>query len=343
MLKIGLLGVGHLGKIHLKCIRLATERYELVGFYDPNPQVREQVANEFDVRAFASAAELIAAVEVVDIVTPTPLHYELVKQALEAGKHVFVEKPLTETVEQGRKLIELARDRGLLVQVGHVERFNPALLALEDIPLDPMFIEAHRLANFNPRGTDVSVVLDLMIHDLDIVLNLVGSEVTEIHASGVAVVSETPDIANARLEFANGCVANITASRISLKQMRKLRLFQPNAYISLDLLDKEAQVIRLLAADEAAPPTGQQFPLETPRGTQTLHLDMPAVEPVNAIRMELETFAESIQSGRAPRVSIEDGYRALELAQRITADMEARLANVGPGRLPNVKSDAPRS
>lgn len=343
MLKIGLLGVGHLGKIHLKCIRLATASYELVGFYDPNPAVREEVANEFDVTAFPSAAELIAAVDVVDVVTPTPLHYELVKQALEAGKHVFVEKPLTETVEQGRKLIELARERGLLVQVGHVERFNPALLALENMPLQPMFIEAHRLANFNPRGTDVSVVLDLMIHDLDIVLNIVGSEVVEIHAGGVAVVSETPDIANARLEFANGCVANITASRISLKQMRKLRLFQPNAYISLDLLDKEAQVIRLLDEDQAAPATGQQFPLETPRGTKTLHLDMPTVEPVNAIRMELETFAESIQANEPPRVSIEDGYRALELAQRITADMESRLARVRPDRLTDYQDQPPRS
>jgi predicted dehydrogenase len=337
MLKIGLLGVGHLGKIHLKCIRLAAEVYELIGFYDPDPEVRAYVSREFGVPAFDSAAALISAAEVVDIVTPTPLHYELVKQALEAGKHVFVEKPLTETVEQGRELIELARDRGLLVQVGHVERFNPALLALENTPLQPMFIEAHRLATFNPRGTDVSVVLDLMIHDLDIVLNLVGSEVVDIHAGGVAVVSTTPDIANARLEFANGCVANITASRISLKQMRKLRLFQPNAYISLDLLDKEAQVVRLLDAGETAPATGQQFPLETPRGTKTLHLDMPTVEPVNAIRMELETFAESIRAGRPPRVSIEDGYRALELAQRITADMESRLTKLDnwPAPTPN--------
>ena len=328
MLKIGLLGVGHLGKIHLKCILLAADTYELVGFYDSNPGVRAKIADEFGVRAFESAAELIAAVDVVDVVTPTPLHYQLVKQALEAGKHVFVEKPLTETVQQGRELIDLARERGLQVQVGHVERFNPALLALEDMPLHPMFIEAHRLALFNPRGTDVSVVLDLMIHDLDIVLNLVGSEVTEVHAGGVAIVSKTPDIANARLEFANGCVANITASRVSLKQMRKLRLFQPNAYISLDLLEKEAQVIRLLPEGQAVPSQGQHFPLETPEGTRTLHLDMPAVEPVNAIRMELETFAESIRAGLPPRVSIEDGYRALELAERITADMEKRLTRV---------------
>lgn len=327
MLKIGVLGVGHLGKIHLKCIGLAAEAYELAGFYDPDPATARRVAEEFGLRAFESVDQLLAAVDVVDIVTPTVTHYDLARRALEAGKHVFIEKPLTHTLEEARELVKLSHARNLLVQVGHVERFNPALLALEDTELKPMFIEAHRLAAFNPRGTDVSVVLDLMIHDLDIVLSMADSEVERVSASGVAVVSETPDIANARLEFANGCVANLTASRISLKQMRKLRLFQRDAYISLDLLDKQAQVIRLLDKG-AAPDNGQAFPLETPRGERVLHVDMPEIEPVNAIKLELETFARSIREGSRPRVNVEDGYRALELAYRITRDMSEREARV---------------
>lgn len=326
MLRIGVLGVGHLGKIHLKCIRLASQAFDLVGFYDPNPDVAAAVAAAYETRAFDSVAELIAAVDVVDIVTPTTTHFALAKQALEANRNVFIEKPLTQDLNEARQLLELSESRQLKVQVGHVERFNPALLALDDMVLEPMFIEAHRLANFNPRGTDVSVVLDLMIHDLDIILDMVRSPVKHVHAGGVAVVSEQPDIANARIEFENGCIANLTASRISLKQMRKLRLFQRDAYISLDLLEKEAQVIRLFDAEgDRVPEQGTSFPLETARGKRLLHVDLPKIEPVNAIKMELETFAESIQKDVAPRVPIQDGYRALELAHRISDDVDRRL------------------
>lgn len=320
MLKMGLLGVGHLGKIHLKCIRLAKAHYDLIGFYDANPEMARRVADEFHVKAYDSPEALIAASEVVDVVTPTPTHFDMVKLALKGGCHVFVEKPLTETLDEARELIELAKETGKLVQVGHVERFNPALLALGDLKVKPYFIEAHRLAMFNPRGVDVSVVLDLMIHDLDIILKLADDDVSDVRASGVAVVSDTPDIVNARIEFAGGAVANLTASRISLKNMRKVRLFQPDAYISLDFLEKESQIVRLF--DPAAaniPKAGQQFPLETPKGPRIIHVDQPDSGPINAIQMELESLADSIMNGKPAAVSIEDGYRALALAHRISA------------------------
>ena len=329
MLSIGLIGVGHLGKIHLKCIQLATAHYRLAGIHDLDAELAQRVGDEYGVPVFASIADLCAAVDVVDVVTPTPSHFPVVRQALEAGCHVFVEKPLTETLEEARALIELSRRTGKLVQVGHVERFNPALLALGDAPVKPYFIEAHRLAMFNPRGTDVSVVLDLMIHDLDIVLKLADDEVTEVRASGVAVLSTSPDIVNARIEFRNGAVANLTASRVSLKNMRKVRLFQRDAYISLDLLEKESQVVRLFDPDATdIPAGGQQFPLATPRGDRIIHVDQPASGPVNAIRMELESLAESIAAGRPAAVSIEDGYRALELAQRISDAVAENLARM---------------
>ncbi len=331
MLKIGLIGVGHLGKIHLKCIRLAQEVYELVGIYDTDPALAARVAEENGVRSYESLQALIADCEVVDVVTPTSTHFAVVRAALEGDCHVFVEKPLTSTLAEAESLIALSRDRGKLVQVGHVERFNPALLSLGDVPIRPYFIEAHRLALFNPRGTDVSVVLDLMIHDLDIVLKLANDEVTEVRASGVAVLSDTPDIVNARVEFRNGAVANLTASRISLKNMRKVRLFQRDAYISLDLLEKESQVVRLYDAEATdVPDHGQQFPLDTPRGARIIHVDQPASGPVNAIQMELESLAHSIESGQPAAVTIEDGYRALALAQRISdavAENQSRMPN----------------
>ncbi len=319
MFTIGVLGTGHLGKIHIKCIQQAQMHYKLAGFYDPDPATAAEVAQAFGTHAFPSVEALLEAVEVVDIVSPTITHFELASKALAAGKHVFIEKPLTHTLAQAKQLLELTHKMNVKVQVGHVERFNPALLALDDLAISPMFIEAHRLAIFNPRGTDVSVILDLMIHDLDIILSLTDSQVSKVSANGVAVVSDTPDIANARIEFANGCVANLTASRISLKQMRKLRLFQKDAYISVDLLDKQAQVVRLYEpSDPHIPQHGQLIPLQTAAGEKRIHLDMPAIEPTNAIRLELETFAESIQANTRPKVSIEDGYRALELAERIT-------------------------
>ncbi len=325
MLKIGVLGVGHLGKIHLKCILQTENVFELTGIYDPDEEAAREASETFGARRFDSVGELIQASEAVDIVTPTTTHFALAEQALQAGRHVFIEKPVTHTLAEAEKLLELARDRSVKVQVGHVERFNPTLLALEDMPLDPMFIEGHRLAVFNPRGTDVSVILDLMIHDLDIVLSLVGAPVRAVSASGVPVVSKTPDIANARIEFENGCIANLTASRISLKQMRKIRLFQKDAYLSLDFLGKQAQIVRMF--DENDLPEGKKeglLELETQDGMRWIQVSMPDIEPVNAIRRELETFAESIRQDKRPVVSIEDGYRALQVAYRIIEEIESR-------------------
>ena len=313
MIKIGVLGAGHLGKIHLKCIQ-ASEFLELVGFYDPDLENAQKVAESFSTRAFETAEALMNAVDAVDIVTPTVLHFDLAQQAARKGKHIFIEKPLTHTVAEAEELIKITTENNVKVQVGHVERFNPAFLSLGDVRISPMFVEAHRLAMFNPRGTDVSVVLDLMIHDIDLILHLVNSEVKSIHASGVAVVSQSPDIANARIEFENGCVANLTASRMSLKQMRKIRFFQRDAYISLDFLEKKSQIIRLLDENTEG---GNLMELETVRGTKFIDIQMPEPINVNAIQMELETFAESIRDNKKTRVTIEDGYKALKIAHQI--------------------------
>lgn len=325
MLKIGLLGAGHLGKIHLKCILLASEHFELVGFYDPDDRIAGEAIANTGARRFDDLDELIAACDVLDVVTPTSTHYELAIRIMQAGKHLFIEKPLTHTVSEARHLVDLAAQKKVQVQVGHVERFNPALLALGGKQLNPMFIEGHRLAVFNPRGTDVSVVLDLMIHDLDILLSLVPSKVSSISASGVSIVSRTPDIANARIEFDNGCVANLTASRISMKQMRKVRIFQEDAYISLDFLDKKAEIVRLHDSKDPSDSSSDNWlELNTDSGQKWMQLEMPPIEPVNAIKMELEAFAESIRSGTRPKVSIEEGYEALLLAQQIADKIEER-------------------
>lgn len=322
-MKIGVLGTGHLGKIHLKCIQMIPD-YELVGFYDPDDANAKVAMETYQVKRFEDMERLIDAVDVVDIITPTRTHFELAKLAIERGKHVFVEKPLTNTMAEAQILLDLSKKMGVKVQVGHVERFNPALLSLGTTPLNPMFVEAHRLATFNPRGTDVSVVLDLMIHDLDIVLSMVQSPVKMVRASGVAVVSDSPDISNARIEFENGCVANLTASRISLKQMRKIRLFQRDAYISMDFLDKQAQVIRLFDKGAADVPEGEDFlELVTPKGTKLIQLKNPQAEATNAIQMELDLFLKSIHNDTRPIVSIEDGYRALELAHQIIEQIDA--------------------
>lgn len=325
MLKIGVLGAGHLGKIHIKCILLASSAYELVGFFDPDKKAAQKAAETYNVPAFESMEALVNAVDVVDIVTPTVTHFKVASYAIQQGKHIFIEKPLTHTIEEAEKLVAMSEEFGVKVQVGHVERFNPALLALEDMTLNPMFIEAHRLALFNPRGTDVSVILDLMIHDLDIILSMVDSEVSAVSASGVQVVSDTPDISNARIEFKNGCVANLTASRISLKQMRKVRLFQKDAYISLDFLEKQAQVVRLYEEGAKNLPTDANLlELNTPKGQKLIHIDAPKIEPVNSIKMELETFAGSIEKNQAPKVSIDDGYKALKLAYQIVDEIRMR-------------------
>jgi predicted dehydrogenase len=326
-MRIALLGAGHLGKVHLKCI-LGSGCWEFVGFYEPDDRNAATAAAQFGVKRFTSLDKLLETVDAVDIVTPTPTHYGLARKALRAGKHVFIEKPVTETVAQGKKLLKLAALSGLKVQVGHVERFNPAFTALGGMNLNPMFIEGHRLAAFQPRGTDVSVILDLMIHDLDLILHLVKSPVKKVSASGVAVLSNTPDIANARIEFSNGCVANLTSSRISMKQMRKMRLFQQDHYLSLDFLDKNTQIVRLF--DQAAdnlPPLDQLMEFETSQGKKWLQLQMPEATTVNAIEAELRSFHAAILNNQETVVTLQDGVSALQLAHQILREIEVRKAH----------------
>ena len=327
--KIGLIGAGHLGKIHLRCIK-NVENFELIGFFDRDQKVATQVASTLHIHRFENLDDLLDEVEAIDIVTPTTSHYTLAMQALERGRHVFIEKPVTATVEQAEELLKIHQKSGLIAQVGHVERFNPAMLAIKDLNIDPKFIEVHRLANFNPRGTDVSVVLDLMIHDLDIILNLVPSKIKRILANGVCLVSKTPDIGNARIEWENGCVANVTTSRMSFKSMRKMRIFQSDAYIGLDFLEKSAQIIRMQAGKMPIESTGiQTFELETADGIKTVHIEMPETQPVNAIQMELECFADSIVNGTEPEVGIREGLRALDLAFKISSKIQENLEKVG--------------
>lgn len=321
MLKIGVLGAGHLGRIHLKLLK-DIEGYELMGFYDPNDTNANKAIVDLGVHRFATADALMAAVDVVDVVTPTVAHYDCAAKAIKRSRHVFIEKPVTATAEEARNLIALAAEADVKVMVGHVERFNPAFLAVKDRTVNPMFIEAHRLAQFNPRGTDVSVILDLMIHDIDIILSLVKANVKRISASGVAVLSRNPDIANARIEFDNGCVANITASRISMKQMRKIRLFQPNNYLSIDLLEKKTEIFSL----SAEPPTEDSPALELETGiageTKYIRYEEPAVGEVNAIKMELELFRDAIVNDTEPPVTLTEGYNALDVALQVMRKIE---------------------
>ncbi len=315
MLKVGVLGAGHLGKIHLRLLQ-QSEKYDLVGFYDPSQENTEKVIAEFDYKSFNSIDDLIDAVEVVDIVTPTLSHFECAKKAIEKGCHVFIEKPIAKTVIEAEAIKTLASQYHVLGQVGHVERFNPAFLAAKDMINNPMFIETHRLAEFNPRGTDVPVVLDLMIHDIDIILSVVKSKVKNVYASGISVISETPDIANARIEFENGCVANLTASRISMKNMRKTRFFQKDAYISVDFLEKKAEVVRMKEVPET--PDEYAMILQNGEGVQKqIYFDNPIVTQNNAILDELETFADAINNNTTPVVTISNGTEALRVAQMV--------------------------
>lgn len=314
MLKVGIFGVGHLGKFHLnnwKEIRQA----ELVGFYDPNDVAAQEVSEKYQLARFLDAAALMDAVDAIDVVAPTNFHFDLCKLAIRKGKHVFVEKPLANTMDEARELLKLTKESNVKFQVGHVERFNPAFLALRNIDIKPMFIEVHRLAQFNPRGTEVSVILDLMIHDIDIILSIVKSEVKSIFSNGVAVMTETPDIANVRIEFNNGCVANLTSSRISMKKMRKMRLFQKDAYIGIDFLNKKTEVIKLKTPGDV---DVFSFDLDTPDGKKkTISVSNPPVSDVNAIRLELENFCEAIINNTPTVVSEVDGYRAMDVAHQI--------------------------
>jgi len=323
MLKVGVFGVGHLGKFHLnnwKEIKVA----ELVGFYDPNDSIAQEVAGKYQIPRFLDPERLIEACDLIDIVAPTPLHFNLCEKAIRKGKHVFVEKPLANTMDEARELVQLVRESNIKLQVGHVERFNPAYLAVQSTPLHPMFIEVHRLAQFNPRGTEVSVILDLMIHDIDIILSLVKSEVKTISASGVAVMTDTPDIASVRIEFNNGCVANLTSSRISMKKMRKMRLFQKDAYIGIDFLNKKTEIIKLKTPQDL---DVFSFDIETPNGKKTIALSNPSVPEVNAIRLELEAFCTAILSSTPTRVSEVDGLRAMDIAHQILQKIKHNTIN----------------
>ncbi len=321
MVKIGVLGVGHLGKIHLKCIN-QIDGYELVGFYDTNAKQVDEVEKEFGIKGFSSVDELIAAVDVVDIVTPTIQHFDCAKSAIESSKHVFIEKPIVTTPDEARTLINLAKKANVKVQVGHVERFNPAFVAAKEALDNPMFIECHRLALFNPRGTDVPVVLDLMIHDIDVILSVVNSEVKNIHASGVNVVSDTPDIANARIEFENGAVANLTTSRISLKNMRKTRFFQKDAYITVDFLEKVTEIIKMEELDsEPDDPMAMVIDLGPNKKKRRVYFEKPQIDNINAIVEELKSFKDSVLNNTTPTVTIEDGYNALNVAHMIMEEI----------------------
>jgi len=327
-LKIGVLGAGHLGKIHIRCIR-EIDDYFLAGFYDPDHLTTEQVKNEFGLVNFHSVSDLIEAVDVVDIVTPTVSHFSCSSMALKRSKHVFIEKPVVATPAEAKELIKIAEEAHVKVQVGHVERFNPAFMAVRPYLHQPMFIEAHRLAQFNPRGTDVPVILDLMIHDIDIVLSVVNSNLKKINASGVGVVSDIPDIANARLEFDNGCVANLTASRISMKNMRKSRFFQKDAYIAVDFLEKSLEIIRLKDVTHGkTDPLSMIIDLGGGKGKKEIYFEKPEIKHVNAIKLELESFAQAIIHNTVPPVTIFDGYRAIEVAYQIMDKIQMAPGNL---------------
>ena len=315
MLKAGVLGAGHLGKIHLRLLQ-ESDKYELVGFYDPNKENADKVVTEYGYKYFETVESLIDAVDVVDIVTPTLSHFDCAKQAIEKGKHIFIEKPITNTIQEAEAIRTLASQNHVRGQVGHVERFNPAFTAVKDIIESPMFIETHRLAEFNPRGTDVPVVLDLMIHDIDIILSVVKSKVKNVSASGVSVISETPDIANARIEFENGCVANLTSSRISMKNMRKTRFFQKDAYISVDFLEKKSEVVKMKDAPET--PDDFAMILQNAEGIKKqIYFENPKIKPNNAILDELNSFADAIHNKTTPIVSLTQGTEALRVAHQI--------------------------
>jgi len=313
MLKVGVFGTGHLGKFHLN--NWATiEGASVVGFFDPSDETAADIVSRYQLTRFDSVDALLDVCDAVDIIAPTSFHYGLCKAAITKGRHVFVEKPLANTMDEARELVKLSKEANIKFQVGHVERFNPAFLALKDTWLEPMFIEVHRLAQFNPRGTDVSVILDLMIHDIDIILSLVKSNVKSISANGVAVMSDTPDIANVRIEFDNSCVANLTSSRISMKKMRKMRLFQKDAYIGIDFLEKKTEVIKLNTPGDKNVFT---FDIETNNGKKTIAISNPVVEDGNAIKMELQAFYDAIINNTNTAVSVIDGFRAMDVAHQI--------------------------
>ena len=318
MLKVGVVGCGHLGKIHIKLLS-ESKNYFLVGVYDPNLEESKIISEKFNCTHFKNFNELLDNIDVLDIVTPTPFHFEYAELAINKKKHVFIEKPVCSNTNESNKLIELSSSKNVKIQVGHVERFNPAFTKVEKEINNPMFIESHRLAKFNPRGTDVSVVLDLMIHDIDVILKSVKSNVKEVSSVGVSVISKTPDIANARIEFENGCVANLTASRVSLKNMRKTRFFQSGKYISIDFLNRESEIVEIDKKNSGIP----IMTLELDNGVKkNIYFNKPQISQNNAILDELNSFAFSINENKTPKVDIVDGHNALDIALKIIANFK---------------------
>ncbi len=321
MLTVGVFGTGHLGKFHLNNWK-EIAGVQLAGFFDPNDATARQVVEQYNIKRFTNEDELIEACDIIDVVAPTNFHFGICQKAIRKGKHVFVEKPLANTIEEAQQLVKLVKESNIKLQVGHVERFNPAFLSIKNADLHPMFIEVHRLAQFNPRGTEVSVILDLMIHDIDIILSVVKSDVKSISASGVAVLTDTPDIANARIEFDNGCVANLTSSRISMKKMRKIRLFQKDAYIGIDFLNKKSEIIKLKEEEDE---NVFAFDIDTHNGKKSIAIANPQVPEVNAIKKELEEFVTAIQTNTRTAVNEIDGLRAMELAHSILQKINQNL------------------
>jgi len=315
MIKIGVVGAGHLGKIHLKLLN-SSKKFDLIGFYDTDKISSKELSKKEGYNYFSNLDSLLDNVEAIDIVSPTTTHYEIAKHVISKNKNVFIEKPITDKTIHAKELIELSKKNNTIGQVGHVERFNPAYVAAKPHFNNPMFIESHRLSDFNPRGNDVSVIMDLMIHDIDIVLNTVKSKVKTINASGVSIVSDSPDIANARIEFENKCVANLTASRISLKKMRKTRIFQKDAYISIDFLEKELQIVKIKDVDESN--SNLSMVLKTNSGKdKVIYFENPEILEENSILNELESFAESMNNKALPKVTLLDGYEAVRIANEI--------------------------
>ena len=316
-INIGVIGTGHLGKLHTKMFN-EIENCNPAGIYDADPIKSASVSEEFKVEVFDSLGSLLEKVDAVSIAATTRAHYELAKKCLLAGKHIFIEKPITATIPQAEEIVKMAESLKLNLQVGHIERFNPALVSMENYIDDPKFIQTDRLAQFNPRGTDVAVVLDLMIHDIDIILSLIKSKVKNIDASGVAVVSDNIDIANARIQFDNGAVANVTASRISQKKMRKMRIFQRDGYIALDFITGVSEVYRLLPVDEQVQPSFISFgEIGVGDKKKRLVYEQPEQKQINALKYELQLFINSIINNQKPVITGDDGLRALRVAEII--------------------------
>ncbi len=322
MLRVGIFGTGHLGKFHLNNWKTMHDII-LAGFFDPDDNTAQEIIDTYGLKRYLNENELLNSCDLVDVVAPTNYHFDICAKAVRKGKHVFVEKPMANTMEEAHQLVQLIQESKIKFQVGHVERFNPAFLAILPLDLNPMFIEVHRLAQFNPRGTEVSVILDLMIHDIDIVLSIVKSDVKNILASGVAVMTDTPDIANVRIEFNNGCVANLTSSRISMKKMRKMRLFQKEAYIGIDFLNKKTEVITLNNTQDKNVFT---FDIETSTGKKTISIANPDIPEVNAIQQELQSFVSAIKNNTRPIVNEIDGLRAMEVAHEILQKMKNNIS-----------------